>query len=117
MSINYHTIASLLFPEGLLEYFDVTSYEKEGESISFELSEKNIIPEEYNNFKLVSKGFKPPITIEDFPLRGNRVSLHVKRRKWTIQETQNVVSRDWDLAAKGTRKTQEFASFLKEINR
>jgi hypothetical protein len=119
MPIDYQTIASLLFPEGLLDYFDVTYYEKsaETESIVFHLSEKNIIPEEYTGKDLVSKGFKPPKTIEDFPLRGNTVTLIVKRRRWTIKETKEVVSRDWNLVAKGTRKTHEFASFLKEINR
>ncbi len=117
MTLDYQTIASLLFPEGLLDYFDVTSYNKEGERLSFALSEKNIIPEEHKGKKLLSKGFKEEITIEDFPIRGNRVSLKVKRRKWTIQETNNVVSRDWDLVAKGTRKTHEFAIFLKEFNR
>ena len=119
MTIDYQIIASLLFPEGLLDYFDVTFYEKSGktESIVFHLSEKNIIPEEYTGKNLVSKGFKPPKTIEDFPLRGNTVSLIVKRRRWTIKETKEVVSRDWNLVAKGTRKTHEFASFLKEINR
>lgn len=117
MNIDYQTIASLLFPEGLLEYFDITSYKKQGDSISFELTEKNIIPEEYDSYKLVSKGFKSPIKIEDFPLRGNNVSLVVKKRKWTIQETNKVVSRNWNLVAKGTRKTLEFASFLKEVNR
>ena len=117
MNIDYQTIASLLFPEGLLEYFDVTSYKKQGESISFELSEKNIVPEEYHGNKLISKGFKPSITLEDFPLRGNNVALYVKRRKWTVKETNKVVSRNWDLVATGTRKTHEFASFLKGINR
>ena len=65
----------------------------------------------------VKKSKPESIKIEDFPLRGHTVSLYVKRRKWTIQDTNKVVSRDWDLVAKGTRKTHEFASFLKEINR
>jgi hypothetical protein len=117
MTVDYQSIASLFFPEGLLEYFEVTTYNKEGETLSFNLSEKNVIPEEYKGKKLLSKGFKEAITIEDFPIRGNRVSLKVKRRKWTIQESKKVVSRDWDLVAKGTRKTHEFASFLKDINR
>ena len=117
MKTNYESIASLLFPEGLLEYFEVISYDKKGESINFYLSEKNIHPEEYSGKTLLSKGFKDPIFLEDFPLRGHTVSLVVKRRKWTIKETKKVVSRDWNLVAKGTRKTHEFASFLKEINR
>jgi len=117
MQTDYKTIASLLFPEGLLDYFDISEYIKEGETIIFHISEKNIIPNEHKDKKLISKGFKDAIKIEDFPLRGHTVSLIVKRRRWTIQETNKVVSRDWDLVAKGTRKTHEFASFLKEINR
>jgi len=117
MQTDYKTIASLLFPEGLLDFFDVEDYVKEGETIIFHISEKNIIPNEHKDKKLISKGFKNPIKIEDFPLRGNTVTLIVKRRKWTIQETNKVVSRDWDLVAKGTRKTHEFASFLKDLNR
>jgi len=117
MQIDYQTVASMLFPEGLLDYFDVTSCEIKGETVEFHISEKNIIPNEYSNEKLLSKGFKSTITIEDFPLRGKTVSLIVKRRKWTIQCSKKVVSRDWDLVAKGTRKTHEFASFLKGINR
>lgn len=117
MTPIYQSLASLFFPEGLLDYFDVTSYNKEGGTLSFALSEKNITPEEHKGKTLLSKGFKEPITIEDFPIRGNIVSLIVKRRKWTIQETKKVISRDWDLVAKGTRKTHEFATFLKEFNR
>jgi len=117
MHTDYKTIASLLFPEGLLDYFDIEKYEKKGETISFHLSEKNTIPEEHRGKRILSKGFREAIKIEDFPLRGHTVSLYVKRRKWTIQDTNKVVSRDWDLVAKGTRKTHEFASFLKEINR
>jgi len=66
MQTDYKTIASLLFPEGLLDYFDVENYAKEGETITFHISEKNLIPSEYTDKKLVSKGFKSPIKIEDF---------------------------------------------------
>jgi len=111
------SIAELLFPEGMLEYFKVTNFTKETEHITFYLEEKKLIPEEFKAEKLISKGYYEPITIEDFPLRGNQVSLIVKRRRWTIESTNKIVSRNWELVAKGTRKTQEFASFLKEINR
>ncbi|MEC4115325.1 transposase, partial [Myroides pelagicus] len=42
---------------------------------------------------------------------------HVKRRRWLDKTTRELVQRDWNLVAKGTRLTNEFASFLKEINR
>ena len=56
-------------------------------------------------------------TIQDFPLRGNTVYLHVKRRRWFDNKTKQVVQRDWQLVAQGTRMTEEFAAFLKEISR
>ena len=43
--------------------------------------------------------------------------LHIKRRRWTNKANGEIIKRDWTLVAKGTRMTQEFATFLKEINR
>jgi hypothetical protein len=43
--------------------------------------------------------------------------LHIKRRRWTNKTTGEFMQRDWQLVAKGTHMTQEFAAFLKEINR
>ncbi|MEC4050114.1 transposase family protein [Flavobacterium sp. SUN046] len=58
-----------------------------------------------------------PITVQDFPIREYKVYLHIKRRRWLNMTTNKVVYRDWNIVAKGTRLTQEFATFLKEINR
>ena len=41
----------------------------------------------------------------------------VKRRRWLNKETKEVISNDWNLIAKGTRMTDDFATFfLKGIN-
>jgi len=48
-------------------------------------------------------------------LRGKPVLLHIKRRRWTLVDSGEVIKRDWNLVAKGTRITSEFASFLKGI--
>ena len=45
-----------------------------------------------------------------------QVYLHVKRRRWLNQDSDKVVYRNWDLVAKGTRITQDFADFLKGIS-
>jgi tRNA A58 N-methylase Trm61 len=66
---------------------------------------------------LISKGFLDEVTIQDFPLRGKLVYLHIKRRRWTNKTTGEIIKRDWTLVAKGTRMNHEFAAFLKEINR
>ena len=77
----------------------------------------NIIPEEYQCQRVQSKGFIDSSDIEDFPLHGKPVILRVRRRKWLIVDTGKIIIRNWDLVAKGTRMTHEFASFLKALYR
>ncbi|WP_346883119.1 transposase [uncultured Algibacter sp.] len=109
------SIANLLLPEVIVNYFDLTKHEIKAEEIHFYFTELNIIPDEFKDIKLHSKGFFPEATIQDFPIRGKDVYLHITRRRWLNQVTGKVVTRDWDLVAKGTRITSEFATFLKEI--
>ena len=108
---------SLLLPDGMMEYFEITEVEKHPDSYTIHLSERNIIPELYKHDKLLSKGFYEPVTIQDFPLRGKACYLKVKRRRWQNETTGVIVMRDWDIVAKGTRMTGEFASFLKALDR
>lgn len=103
----------LLLPEGLLTYFDVTDSKSTTDAISIYLDEKDLSTEERNGKRFQSKGFYPSSTIHDFPLRGKSLMLHVRRRRWVDLDTGNPWMRDWDLAAKGTRLTEEFAAFLK----
>jgi len=83
--------------------------------ICFYLEEKNVIPEEYRCDKLISKGFFDEITVQDFPLRGKAVYLHIRQRLWLDQTTGAVVFRDWNMVAQGTRMTTEFVSFFSYI--
>ena len=79
--------------------------------------EQKTVPKEETTRTLIAHGFHKEVTIQDFPLRGNTVYLHVKRRRWLDKATNEVVQRDWNLVAQGTRMTTEFAAFLKEISR
>jgi len=108
------SLVSYLLPVGVLDFFELTKHNITNGVIHFYLEEKNEIPNEYASDKAHSKGFTPEITIQDFPLRGKSVYLHIRRRRWVILSTQKIVTRDWDVVAKGTRMTSEFASFLKE---
>ena len=108
-------LARYLLPEGLLEYFDIVSDKSIADKIHFYLEEKNILPQQYKTLKAQSKRFISEITIEDFPLRGKQVLLHIKRRRLTLVDSGQIIRRDWNIVAKGTRITNEFASFLKEI--
>lgn len=110
-------LLSLLLPEGLLDYFKVTEVTRSSDQYVLYLEELNIRPEQYKNAKLTSRGFLDEITVQDFPLRGKACFLKIKRRKWLNEDTGLNVSRDWNLVARGTRITSEFAAFLKGIAR
>jgi len=111
------SLLELILPEGILEYFEVSDFMKEEGCFRIYLVEKNVHPKEFVSENLVSKGFYEEITIQDFPIRGQKSYLHIKRRKWLDKKTGAIVSRNWDIVAKGTRMTQEFANFLKAILR
>lgn len=110
-------LLKLLLPEYLVDYFDVLRYEQKGEELHLYFEEKNVIPEDFSKHKLSSKGFFDEIVVQDFPIRGQHAFLHIKRRRWLNHNTNMVVSRNWNMVAKGTRMTADFAAFLKEISR
>jgi hypothetical protein len=89
----------------------------EEEKMYLFFEERNSVPAKDNERILVSKGFLNEVTIQDFPLRGKLVYLHIKRRRWTDKNTNEIIQRDWNVVAQGTRMTLEFEAFLKEINR
>jgi len=109
-------LAALLFPEGLLDYFDVVSLDQSSKHYIFYLDEKNIPPKGYKIEELESKGFYNIEKITDFPLRGRFCSLRLRRRKWIKKSDCKIICRNWNIVAKGTRTTNEFATFLKEFD-
>jgi hypothetical protein len=111
----YETLVNLLLPQGILEFFELTNVTQLPIGLNIYLEEKNIIPIEYKDQKLESKGFLPEVCIQDFPIRGQKVNLCIKRRKWEVKDTGDIITRDWKLVQKGARMTTEFGAFLKGI--
>lgn len=105
----------LLLPEGTLDYFNISDVKESSTEIVIYLEEKNEVPQEYSKIKVESKGFYDPIVVHDFPIRGKKVFLNIRRRRWFLKDENRYVSRNWKLVAQGSRMTQEFASFLKEL--
>ena len=102
--------------------FTLTSVDRDGDTFHVRIEEKNVADTDPEKNELLSKGFFLTITIQDFPIRGHKVFLHIKRRRWLNTKTSKVVYRDWAEVAEGTRMTSEFSAFLKpgrraEINR
>ena len=110
-------LLKLFLPDLLVEHFELTRANSEEETLHLYFEEFNKPPIEHSSKTLISKGFHDEITVQDFPLRGKKVFLHIKRRRWTDKQTHGIVQRDWNLVSKGSRMTEEFAAFLKEISR
>lgn len=111
----FEELIKLLLPCEIFEYFKIVGLQVTNASINVHLEELNFIPEEFTGEKLTSKGFHNVSVVQDFPIRERPVYLHIKRRRWLLESTNNVVSRNWNLVAKGTRYTKSFATFLKEL--
>jgi len=112
------SVMALFFPVGTLEWFDVVGGETADTGIRIVLEEKNLPPllPEHEGKRVHSKGFYD-ITITDFPIRGKRASLVFRRRRWRVEGTSELLTRDIQLCAPGTQLETEFASFLKDASR
>ena len=105
----------LLLPEGTLDYFDLVDVQESSIEVVIYLEEKNVVPEQYSSLETESKGFYDPVVVHDFPLRGKKLFLNIRRRRWILKNSNEYISRNWRMVAEGTRMTQDFASFLKEL--
>ena len=105
----------LLLPEGTLDYFIISDVKESSTEIVIYLEEKNEVPGEYSSMQVESKGFYEPVVVQDFPIRGKKLFLNIRRRRWIVKDEGRYVSRNWKLVAEGSRMTHDFASFLKEL--
>ena len=117
LSDNYHALISLLLPEGILDYFDIVNLSNDKSGLSIYLDEKNLPPVGYTATDLESKGFLSEIRVQDFPIRGKKAFLCIRRCRWEVISNKEIISRDWKLVQSGTRMTKEFAAFLTQITR
>lgn len=112
---HFNQLIKLLLPPEIFEYFEIIKIGELLNEVHVYLDEQDIKPSEYADQKLVSHGFYEASTLQDFPLRNKAMFLHIRRRRWLIESSRKVVSRDWDAVAKGTRLTKDFATFLKGL--
>lgn len=118
-------LVELFLPEGILEYFEYAGYEKKNRvgdnrgEVTIKLVEKNIVPklpENYRDRKIRQKGFKE-ITVDDFPIRGKKVKLHLRRRVWQIEGVSELYKKEIPIVFPGTKLEKEFAIFFEGGNR
>ena len=109
-----------MLPEGLEEYFEVQGFKKTQNRFRIILVEKNIIPktlpDEYRGKKAINTVLDD-IIIDDFPIRGRKGEILLKRRSWKFEGVEKMLKREIKLCVEGTKLENEFAAFLKEFNR
>ena len=104
----------LLLPGAIYDYFELVHTEVSDVDVHLFLDEQRIPPKSVG---YESKGFTEQSIIQDFPLRGKPVFLHIRRRKWLEKSTGKVLTNSYDLTHLGTQITAEFAAFLKGVYR
>ncbi len=118
--MNEHDLLWAMLPEGLEQFFELKQFEKDQNKFRIVLIEKNIIPDdlpkEYQG-KVIINTVLDNIIIDDFPIRGRKGEILLKRRSWKFKGVDKMLKRDIRLTADGTKLEKEFADFLKELDR
>ena len=109
----------MFLPEGLEELFDLVRIEKTDKAYDVWLDEKKQKSEEdQDNANIVARGYTEYTTVQDFPMRGRPLYLHMRKNKWWDKETNEIFSYNLELPTfEGSRLSQEFVDFLKDEGR
>jgi hypothetical protein len=117
-------LLSIILPEDLLLYFNIINFEELGDTstkkdcLHIYLEEKNQLPKGYSSLDYESKGFSSSKQIQDFPIRGKAVYLHLKTRRWRDKKTKSKqITNDYSFIAEGSKLTVELSAFLKATGR
>lgn len=109
----------MFLPQGLGELFEMVRFERTEQAYDIWLDEKKERSEEdWRNPNIVARGYTDYVVIQDYPLRGRPVYLHMRKNKWWNKQTNEIFSYGLDLPNEdGTRLSAEFVSFLKDEGR
>lgn len=118
--MNEHNLLWAILPDGLEEYFDVESFEKNEHKFKIVLIEKNSLPTdmspEYQGKKVINTVLND-VQMDDFAIRGRKVEIVLRRRWWKFEGVPRMLMRSMDLFHPSMRYSKEFAVFLKELDR
>ena len=104
-----------IFPAFITENFEFVDYKECDNRLDYWLDERGYMSrEDYKKGTVREYGFTEERVIQDFPLRGKAVFLHVRRRKWRDTDDGSIFTYDYDMTEDGSRLTPEFVAFLKE---
>ena len=107
-------VLKTVFPEVITDNFEFTGYEESADRLDYWLDERGYMSrEDYKSGSVREYGFTEERVVQDFPIRGKAVYLHVRRRKWRDTRDGSIFTYDYELNEEGSRLTPEFVAFLK----
>ena len=83
----------MCLPEGMDELFEMVRFERTDQSYDIWLDEKKkLSDEDYRNPNIVARGYTDYVTVQDYPMRGRPVYLHMRKNKWWDKKTNEIFS-------------------------
>lgn len=109
----------MFLPEGLDELFEMVDFKRTDQAYDIWLDEKKQLSEEdRHNPNIVARGYTEYVTIQDCPMRGRPLYLHMRKNKWWDKLSNEIFSYNLELPnEEGTRLSAEFVAFLKDEGR
>lgn len=96
----------MFLPDGLEELFEMVRFERTDKAYDIWLDEKKkLSAEDYRNPDIVARGYTDYMTIQDYPLRGRPVFLHM-RKTMVGQEYQRDIQLHFGTAQRGRLPAQ-----------
>ena len=117
--MDEHELLWAILPEGLADHFKIKSFRKKKDVFEIVLEEINTLkelPEKYRGKRVINTVLKE-LTVDDFPIRGRKTEIVVRRRYWKFEGEETLYKKPISLCAEGTQLEKEFADFLKEFDR
>jgi hypothetical protein len=116
--MKHWKILKTVFPSVITENFEFVDYRETETRLDYWLDEGEYMSDEdYKKGCVRPYGFTESKTIQDFPIRGRSVYLHVRRRKWIDRSTGEIFTYTYEnLSEEGSKLSPEFVAFLKEEN-
>lgn len=124
MQQDEKNVLSLLLPEGILEWFEVTKIEEKANDKAEGELERHLYPKVLHVYLdeilsdaaeergLRPNGYTEATTVNDYPVRNRKLMLHVRRRRYCDRTGKNVLLNNYKASEDGTRLTVEYGIFF-----
>lgn len=111
----YRLLAECLLPTHMLDWFELKNVRVDDKVntkvVHLYLDENEMKPDDRADLR--PNGFTRESVFHDFPIRGQEVLLHIRRRRWLDSENHNVMT-ECNFIQESTRCSTELAAFLKD---